>query len=182
MNIQGLKHQLRLMANSPILNYATAGLTSQMIGGGKYGKVRMFTADRDTREFITPHSHRYDFLCLVLEGEVVNTIYREEVWATPESNKFVVSVIEPTDQFGKFWSRQLRTASFTEDSSTYNAGDTYEMGHKQIHSIRFSKGSVVLFFEGPELSTTSHILEPFSDGARVPTFNTPEWMFQEKAP
>lgn len=174
-----VQRQLRTMANSVIHNYATAGLTSQLIGGKDHGKVRMLTADRDTREFITPHSHRYDFLCVVLEGEVVNTIYYEENWKTPASNQFAVSVIEPTDKFGKFWARHIRNSSFTEHVSTYKAGDVYEMTYDQIHSIRFSKGSVVLFLEGPERDHTSYVLEPFSDGSRVPTFSTPEWMFQE---
>lgn len=181
MNLDRLKKQLQQMAHSPIRNYATAGLTSQLIGGEKYGKVRMFTADRDTREFITPHSHRYDFLCLVIAGEVTNTLYDEENRKRPGSNEFTVSSIEATKEFGKFWSREVRVASFTEYATKYVAGEMYEMDWKQIHSINFSKGAVVLFLEGPEQNDYSYILEPFSDGAKVPTFNTPDWMFKVKS-
>ncbi len=51
------------MANNPIRHYIAPGLTSSLVGGGGHGKVRLFQADRETREWVTPHSHRFDFTC-----------------------------------------------------------------------------------------------------------------------
>lgn len=63
--------------HSRVDNYAgIPGLTSWMIGTSPNGgKIRMFHSYRDHDEFITPHSHRFDFECLVVEGEVENIFF-----------------------------------------------------------------------------------------------------------
>ena len=64
-----------------------------------------------------------------------------------------------------------------QEMYSYLAGDTYFMRHTDIHSIRFEKGSEVLFFEGQPKAPGSAMLEPWVDGQVVPTFKTEPWMF-----
>lgn len=179
------KHLLAKMKNSPVHNYATAGLSSHLIGGGDFGKVRLLTSDRDTREFITPHSHRYGFSCLVLRGEVHNTVYKQllnPTQTTPSVNRWWPSTLfEKNGGLGEYdplvpdndW------GWYQEELITYNANDWYSMSANDIHSIWFSRNTEVLFFEGPQENDYSRILEPYSNGQRVPTFNTAPWMFRK---
>jgi hypothetical protein len=67
---------LRAMAHSPVRNYAIPGLTSWLIGQpSPKGTMRLFESSRQHQEAITPHSHRFDFQCWVLEGFVVNRVW-----------------------------------------------------------------------------------------------------------
>lgn len=170
------------MANGAVRNYATAGLSSFLVGGkgkGK-GRVRLFTSDRDTREWITPHSHRFDFTCAVLDGEVENTLFEFTAYRTYESNSYVRGLVTPVaGGLGKYEIKHGNTPfDYIEITTVYKEGDTYSMTADMVHSIRFSKGARVLFFEGPETRTTSAFLEPYSDGKPVRTFKTHDWMFE----
>lgn len=172
------------MQNSPVRNYIAPGLTSWLIGGNGHGKVRMFTSDRDTREWITPHSHRFNFTCLVLRGSVNNILF-ERSWHATEGDLYAVGILKACGG-GLGGYEYLPEAEgikrWREIEHTYGAGDTYSMTASQIHTIRFSRDAAVLFFEGPELTDQSFVLEPYSDGRRVPTFATQPWMFERESP
>lgn len=62
----------------------------------------------------------------------------------------------------------------------YTAGETYSMSSDEVHSIYFTKGAVVLFFQGPDVADTSYILEPVANGVHVPTFRVEPWMFRQE--
>jgi hypothetical protein len=179
MNTEAIIRQLISMSHSPVRNYATPGLTSELIGGGEHGKVRIFHSDRDTRHFITPHSHRFNFTCLVLRGSVRNILYVRSDPQGPPSNLYSPALLTPVGEgMGKYQlTRTLDAQSYDEVSTVYGAGDTYGMRYHEIHSIYFSKDAEVLFFEGPNVTTETTILEPWSNGDVVPTFESPDWMF-----
>lgn len=176
---EDLGYHLCQMANSPIRNYVTPGLTSWLVGGEGHGKVRMFTCDRDTRDWITPHSHRFNFTCLVLEGSVLNMIYELAAASDPLANQFCIGTLKPVD--GGLGSYEYvpgeKADYFKEVRAQYRTGDTYSMTSDQIHSIEFNKNAKVLFLEGLEVCQESKVLEPWSNGARVPTFETRPWQF-----
>lgn len=179
-NFDKLLDTVSQMANSPVRNYIAPGLTSLLIGGKGYGMVRMFDSERNTREFITPHSHRFSFTCLVLEGSVTNCVFTGQLTGA-DDDMFCKGELRIKDggmgeyQYipGDDWSywRETKTA--------YIVGDTYSMKASEIHSIQFSKNAKVLFFEGPEELSYSYALEPWADGKRVPTFGTAPWMFEK---
>jgi len=54
------------------------------------------------------------------------------------------------------------------------------MKHDEIHSITFSKGAKVLFFEGPQVSDKSVIIEPIINGQTVSTYDVAPWMFKAR--
>lgn len=176
-----LLQMVQRMAHNPIRNYVTPGLTSALVGGAEFGKVRLFSCDRDTRDWVTPHSHRFDFTCLVLDGTVLNMLYTSCA-RSDTSNRFAVGTLKaPEGGLGDYAYEPGTTYEwFEERRELYRVGDTYSMTSDQIHSIEFNRQARVLFFEGPEVTRESKVLEPWSDGARVPTFETRSWMFERE--
>lgn len=168
---------LRRMAHSPVKNYGgIPGLTSSLIGSpGPNGLVRLMESSRDHQEPITPHSHRFDFHCQVITGEVRNLI-----WTTDENygDPFQVSVLQYEGQIGKYKRIVGEVKKWRLIPQIYRAGEEYGMAAEEVHSIFFSKGSVMLFFEGPTERDSSIILEPFVDGEAIPTFKVEPWMFK----
>ena len=174
MNPDVIKH-LVSMRRSPIHNYIVPGLTSWMImDNGPLGKVRMFDCTRDQYEFITPHSHRFDFSACVVEGFVENILW------TPfaDGDDYQMTRTIYLDEPGKYESEICQQDKFITDTMGYCEGQWYGMKFNEIHSIRFSKGAKVLFFEGPSKVNFSHVLEPIVDGEHIRTMRTEPWMFK----
>lgn len=164
------------MAHSPIQNYVVPGLTSWLIGSpGVKGTVRMFECSRNQQEAITPHSHRFDFQCLVLEGRVRNRVWYEN----SNGDEYGRTQLRYGGGVGKYSYGTREVGYYLYDEDVYLSGETYAMRAEEIHSIYFEKGTRVLFFEGPTVADTSIILEPFVDGEVIPTFKVESWMFQK---
>jgi hypothetical protein len=164
------------MRHSPIENYVIPGLTSWLIGhAGPMGCVRMFECSRDQMEFITPHSHRFDFQCVVLSGKVENSI-----WYKDFTGDWYQSTDITYKDIGVYEGSIGGIDRWKPSSRFYEIGDCYQMNSSQIHSIRFYKDSQVLFFEGKQISEKSKILEPHVKGRTIPTFRTEPWMFYSR--
>lgn len=163
-----------------IPNYVVPGLTSLLLDRGK---VRMFESSRNTEEFITPHSHRYDFHCLVLSGTVRNTRYLAQTGLPPNRNResdfYMRSRLSYGDAPGKYTLLPgLNPTWFSRSHDVFVQGEWYSMKHDEIHSITFERDAVVLFFEGPVVSNITYILEPFVDGGVINTFKVSDWMYK----
>lgn len=170
-----LEH-LATMKHSPISNYGgIPGVTSWLIGtpSGR-GLVRLMECSRTHQEPVIPHSHRFDFVCLVLSGSVRNLIW--EPYAT--SDQFVQSTITYGGEPGQYTKKRGAAGGWRAFERRYQKDETYSMKADEVHSIFFSRGTSVLFFEGPQVSDTSVILEPFVDGDLVPTFKVEPWAFK----
>lgn len=170
------------MLNNRLGNYIVPGLDSAMVGdqGDTFGKVRMFdTSERATRDEITPHSHRFNFVCFVLAGVVKNAIYHPD----DTGEEWCVSTIDQVcgrDGIRAYsHSREDTPTRFRRDDQMYAVGNVYAMQAHQIHSIEFWKGTKVLFFEGPQITQRSQMIEPWVRGKVVPTFRTEPWMFEK---
>lgn len=170
--------QLKSMMHSPVHNYIVPGLTSYLIGEpSEYGKVRLFNCERIQHEFIAPHSHRYNFHCIVLTGEVVNMLWQES--SGPDADEYCRSTLRYKDEIGKFETMATENLLYDYHAKHYEPGDKYGMTHDQIHSIYFRKGTNVLFFEGPEVRDYSVMLEPVINGNKIPTGQVQDWMFSK---
>lgn len=178
MNPQVVK-QIVDMSHSKVKNYIVPGLYSSLLTPiTENGCIRLFESSRDHQEAITPHSHRFDFSCLVLEGEVTN-----RVWKPCDENSgdsFVVSGLSYLDEIGKYEKSTLHTGNFHFQDFKYKAGDWYSMIAEDIHSIYFGKGAKVLFFEGKSVCKSTVILEPFVDNNHIETFDIKPWMFKKE--
>lgn len=182
MNIKDfdIEHILKC-AHSPVKNYVIPGLTSYLVGAEllahrTLGCVRLFMQEIHQQGSITPHSHRYDFHCVVLDGWVEN-----RVWKKTEDQKLgdLYQLSQLTmEHMGKYKSHPVGTDYWVYEDKTYLAGDTYSMADHEIHSIVFSKGAKVLFFEGPSKHNASAFLEPVVDGEVIPTLKIEPWMFK----
>ena len=153
-------------------NYALPGLSSSLL---QNGKVRLFESCRNMEEFITPHSHRFPFACLVLQGTVQNSLWVED----PNGDEYQISELHYGGEVGKYSVVEKDVRRFVPFKQDYRTGHWYAMEAKQIHSIRFARDTVVLFFEGIDESQTTEILQPVVNMNVVPTFKTEDWMFQK---
>ena len=174
MNPDVIKH-LVSMRHSPLHNYIVPGLTSWLIfDQGALGKVRMFDCTREQHEFITPHNHRFDFVACVVEGSVENSLW------IPSANgdEFQITRTTYLNEPGKYESEIWQRNKFITDVIDYEQGEWYGMKFNEIHSIKFSKGTKVLFFEGPCKVNNSLVLEPVVDGEHLRTMRTEPWMFK----
>lgn len=174
---EALRRFLDSMKHSPVSNYGIPGLTSWLIGAaGPSGVVRLMECGRKHEEPIIPHSHRFDFHCQVLAGSVTNLLWTR---CNPvEGDEYHSSELVYCGQMGKYKTEPSGVARWSINRSHYETGDEYSMKADEVHSIFFSRGAVVLFFEGPTVSDRSIILEPFVDGEVIPTFKVEPWMFK----
>lgn len=168
------------MLHSPVKNYIAPGLISYLVGGmhsphsaprvasdpvRPTGSTRMFHMTRDQDYFVVPHSHRFDFSCFVLTGDVTNYLY------TPSKDGEEYIVTRYPGDLTPYHTK------FTRQGFHYQQGAWYHMLRDEFHSIVFSKGAKVLFLEGGDQRTWSEYLEPVVDGQHVNTFRIESWMF-----
>lgn len=164
------------MKHSPIRNYAIPGLTSWLIGtpDPAHGCVRLFDSERQHVEPISPHSHRFDFTALVLEGQVTN-----RVWTTNEDGDLweALEIIYEGEP-GKYRQQRGLDGRWFFKDALYKPGSCYHMKAGEVHSIYFGRGAKVLMFEGPNVSDRSIVLQPMANNTLVPTFEVRPWMFK----
>lgn len=178
-NRQALARVLASMCSSAIHNYVTPGLSSYKIGGDGLGMVRTFHAERETIDSITPHSHRFDFACIVLHGTVWNTVY--DKWHDDASSDTYALGMLTGDGLGSYKLHPgEEPVCFRKTEQRFMIDEVYSLEADEIHSIRFAKGTDVLFIEGPPRFANVQILEPWVRGKRVPTFETRPWMFEKE--
>ncbi|ACV50150.1 conserved hypothetical protein [Delftia phage PhiW-14] len=170
------------MQNSSMRNYAgIPGLSSHLLGAGEgnNGTVRMFSNARNHPEFLIPHSHRYDFACLVLKGSVTNILYVPLSVGTAESDAWSIMKQKYKGSAGEYDMEDTgKWAYYNTVEQRHGEGEWYTMTKDQIHSIKFSKGAQVLFFQGPNMSDETIVLQPRIGSVTVPTFHVAPWMFK----
>jgi hypothetical protein len=162
------------MRTSLVKNYGLPGVDSSLISNGI---VRIFESHREQQESITPHSHKFDFCCLVLSGKVLNRTW----YADTKGDPFIVSYCQYLGEIGKYEKEPAGEVNFSFVDKTYVAGEWYGMKHDEIHSIYFSKGCKVLFFEGEVITNETRIIEPCVDGKHLQTFEIKKWMFERQS-
>lgn len=167
------------MRNSGLANYVIPGLDSHLLGGGTHhGCVRLFECSRQHQEPITPHSHRFDFSALVLRGCVRNILWKES--SANDGDEFLVSEMIYNGIPGEYSAGKNEVKRMEiSDCDFHQVGNWYHMKAREIHSIEFSRDAAVLFFEGPQISESSVILEPHVDGQTIRTFEVKPWMFRK---
>lgn len=175
---------LLAMKHSPIHNYVIPGLTSWLLADPTTeGVLRLFECSREHEEAITPHSHRFDLRCFVIEGQVRNTLWHardlSEGQAGEREDLFTATTMGYDGTIGEYAELSSKVVVARQDHRWYRSGDTYSMQAHEIHSIRFSKGAKVVLMEGPKRALTNVVLEPYEMGfGRIKTMRTEPWMFR----
>ena len=183
MNIENLDVKFfQSMAHSPIYNYAVAGITSSIIGmPSENGVVRLLHSEREHQESVTPHSHRFDFHCIVLRGNVKNRIWSKS-YGSMQSDLYTETQLIYAGSAGKYDKGESNNSRWNYCDYDYSAGQSYSMKANEVHSIFFYRGALVLIFEGKTVSDKSVILEPISQGRTIPILEVKPWMFQRAMP
>jgi hypothetical protein len=172
------------MGYDSLHNYIVPGLVSTLIGEDRHAsaKIRIFRNTRTQDEFITPHSHRFDLACMVLQGSVENTIFMPvpypNVTSDIYSDEYQVSRLIYEGSPGKYDKADAVVQRFGRFVNTYKAGQWYFLKFDEIHSIKFSKDAIVLIFEGDSKTDTTTVLEPHVNSKTIRTFKVEDWMFQ----
>lgn len=157
------------LTHSTLHNYILPGLESRMIGATS----RVFVNTRESIGAITPHSHRFGFQCLVLQGYVENTLFTEDAGG----DLYQTTLMEYMGTPGKYDSTPGGLHYFLPSTVTHVVGEWYGMQADEIHTIRFSRDAIVLFVEGLPSTAHSVVLEPHVNGATIRTMHTEAWMF-----
>lgn len=165
---------LNQMKSDSVQNYVIPGLSSHLLNNGM---VRLLESERNHREQVTPHSHRFDLTCLVLSGCVTNTLWTKSGF-DQRTDVFMVSELHFQGKIGEFEKFEQGTVRYKPNSQQFEAGEVYTMTHNEIHSIEFSKDCTVLFLEGPKQTNKSVLLEPVVNNEVVPTGDVLPWMFK----
>ncbi len=168
---------IKQMMRGRLRNYIIPGLDSYLLGGEEHGVVRLFHSARDYAGPITPHSHRFDFTCVVLEGKVENRIWTQG--APGHGDEFQKSELLYLGTPGKYDHSVVKRDFYVSESVEYHSGEWYSMRSSQIHSIAFSADALVVFFEGPQTTDVSYYIEPVVDGRVIRTLVKEDWMFLE---
>src|SRR6185503_18478287 len=133
-----------------------------------------------SRDWITPHSHRFNFEALVLEGWVENTIFTKSDYSGDLWCKSTIGQVCDENGITNYRHERENVATrYTQKTTIYYKGDIYSMHFNEIHSIKFSSGAKVLLFEGIKQTHISEMLEPWVNGKVIPTFKTENWMFEK---
>ncbi len=165
------------MKSSPIRNYVVAGLDSYLL---ENGKVRYFQCSRNHQDQITPHSHRFDFACFVIDGSVTNRVWGKikDKHFGFKGDLFEESTLVYSGEVGSHKIVAGEQNNYIYEDNFYKTGDKYFMFSHEIHSIYFSKNAKVLFFEGPEKSNESKIIQPVVNGEIIQTYKKEPYMFR----
>ena len=138
----------------------------------------MFSMSRVHGETIIPHSHRFDFRCLVIQGAVRNRVWARSKRANPHG-MYTLSDVTYEGELGKHKKTPVGTFGYDYTEMTYITGQEYSMEAEEFHSIYFGQDTEVLFFEGVNRLNQSQVLEPFVHGETIPLFKTEPWMFSK---
>jgi hypothetical protein len=169
------------MAHSPVRNYVLPGMTSSLIGApSAKGTVRLFQNEREHQETVTPHSHRFDFMCWVLRGSVRNRIWTTSHPSDREADDYRTTKLRYGGEIGKYTEEPGEMRRWRFADSVFTEGQCYSMRSHEVHSIYFSRRAIVLFFEGPTVSDSSIVIEPVVNGETIRTMEVKPWMFKRE--
>lgn len=177
---QDIRDHLIGMTYGAIPNYILPGMWSGLVGEGHHSsqKVRIFQTTRTQDMPITPHSHRFDLACMVLNGWVENTIYTETDDSSAWGDPFFLSLLKYGGSPGEYEKEVLGPKRYARVTKKYLPGQWYFMAHEAIHSIVFGRDTALLLIEGDSKTDSSLILEPNVYGKHVETFQVHDWMFK----
>lgn len=165
--------------DSTVSNYVVPGLESVSLGQLNGFHVRMFHMTANQMMYITPHSHRFNLLSFVLEGEVEHHVY-ERVGDGHENrpSAYKLAILSQKGKFGEYETEIYSNGLFRRYEAVYKAGGSYFLNAAEYHSVIFSRGTKVLIIESPEVNE-SKVLVPLVKNTVCSTLFTADWMFKK---
>ena len=102
----------------------------------------------------------------------------ELVGASSNSDEWMLCSLNYGGSPGEYTQTPGPIGRYAKDIRRYVSGSSYDLSHTQIHSVRFSRGAVVVITETAQRTDTTHILLPVAYGKAVPTFKVESWMYK----
>lgn len=183
-----LSKLLREMGHSKVDNYIVPDVSSQLIGSdsGERGRVRIFDSSRDQDMFVTPHNHRFDLWCYVVQGEVENILYKTHyanLQKIQSSRADTYDVVQQryNGEIGEYEEIRRNKDRYAKFSTKYTEGSQYFMRYDEIHSIKFGRGAMLLIIEGKPKRDSNQVLLPVDyQGNTINTLSNEDWMFRRE--
>jgi hypothetical protein len=162
-------------AHSVIHNYAIAGMDSYIIGDPA-DRTRLLHMTRHQLDYVTPHSHKTDLTCTVLNGMVINTIFTKG----KGGDYFIKTPLIYQGEAGKYVKQKSQAKKmYVLDIKGYHSRQQYSMPYYDIHSIWFTKGAMLLLKSGDVVTDATFILEPYSNFRHVQNFHVHKGLFKK---
>jgi hypothetical protein len=137
-----------------------------------------FNAEREPTRYVVPHQHLGGLQFTVLAGTVVNQRFIRPV------NKGTLACLWSVSRIKNSPKGVLRlddgpvSEMVALDEEVYAIGKEFRLLYSEIHTIRYTKGSVVVFTEGLHQQDAVTILEPLdSMGNPIRMHEIEPWMF-----
>jgi hypothetical protein len=140
-----------------------------------------FNAEREPTRYVVPHQHLGGLQFTVLKGTAVNQRFIQPVTGGTLTCLWSVSRIKNTPNGVLRLDGGSVYAMMALDEEVYQTGKTFKLRYDEIHTIRYNKGSVVVFTEGLHQQDAVTILEPLdSMGNPIRMHEIEPWMFGSK--
>ena len=160
--------------DSTISNYVVPGLESISLGRSNGFHVRMFHMTAHQMMHITPHSHRFNLLSFVLEGQVEHHIYDK----VSDGYAYKLAILSQKGELGEYETEIYSNGMFRRYEAVHRTGGSYFLNADEYHSVIFSEGTKVLIIEGPEINEPK-VLVPLVKNTVCSTLFTADWMFKK---
>lgn len=140
-------------------------------------KVYFFDGDVSSMpEVVTPHDHRYDFSTTVLAGRSENVWYQDaEIKSSRryggevfERFEYRSKLVDP-DSFGFVHAGTVKLRETNRTS--FGPGQTYDMFHDEIHTIRMVENETILALVQYEDRVTDQPTQAFFRGKETPSLS-----------
>lgn len=143
-----------------------------------------FEATRHPSRWVTPHNHLGDLHFHVLRGRAWEVRYTEVkgvdkvlFYDSGNTERWIKSSITNTPH-EVVRHGATKVCTYLAETQVHLKGSMFFIGHPEIHSIEYSKGTIVVFDAGPTMKNKVDILEPQGyNGIHIKTHTLEPWMF-----
>jgi len=172
-----LEHNLDKMVKDSIKNFHFPGLNYVCFDFTPHQTIRLYIVepkdDLDTTN-VQIHNHLYDSQILVLNGEIVNTVYRVNNDREDFNAYHLISALHPENEEHKIKLKFLRKLGLdVVKAETLGVGESHFQKHTEIHNVRNdpTKYTAFMVFEFPTVKKHSTLFSKKDLGTTIPTPN-----------
>lgn len=172
-----LKHNLDRMCKLSIKNFHFPGLNYVCFDFAPHQTIRLYIIepqDNLQTRAVNIHNHLYDSQILVLNGNILNTIYKVDNEKDDYNIYALTSALHPDNREKKIKLKLVAKRGLTiHQFVELGPGDSHFQPHTEIHSVENDpdKFTAFMVFEFPTVKKNSRIFTKEDFGNTIPTPN-----------